>query len=49
MNAAAHTPHRRLSREATCLTEMVSVSMMTFTVSKADRFPPNPRQKRHAN
>ncbi len=27
MKAAAHTPHSRLSSEATCLTEMVSVSM----------------------
>jgi hypothetical protein len=34
MKAAAHTPHSRLSSEATCLTEMVSVSMMKFTVSK---------------
>ena len=32
MKAAAHTPHSRLSSEATCLTEMVSVSMMEFTV-----------------
>ena len=31
MKAAVHTPHSRLSSEATCLTEMVSVSM-EFTV-----------------
>jgi len=31
MKAAAHTPHSRLSSEATCLTEMVSVSMMEST------------------
>ena len=31
MKAAAHTPHSRLSSEATCLTEMVSVSMMGST------------------
>jgi hypothetical protein len=32
MKAAVHTPHSRLSSEATCLTEMVSVSMMESTV-----------------
>jgi hypothetical protein len=32
MKAAVHTPHGRLSSEATCLTEIVSVSMMVSRV-----------------